>query len=72
MKLKNPGQPHDEVLITTDSRYKFYKANEDRMNFKDGLIVRKYWGERGNVKYYQFLIPKQLVNEVLSSLQGEL
>ena len=29
------------------------------------------FGETGSVKYYQVLIPKQLVNEVLHSLRGE-
>ena len=72
MKLKIPGQPHDEVIMMTDSRYKNYKANEDRIIIKDGLLFKKYFGETGSVKYYQFLIPKQLVNEVLRSLHGEL
>ena len=71
MKLKILGQPYDEVLIMTDSRYKNYKANEDRINLKGGLLFRKYFGETGSAKYYQLLIPKQLVNEVLRSLHGE-
>ena len=74
MKLKILGQPYDEVLITTDSRYKYYKANEDRIILKDvlfSLLFRKYFGETGSVKYYQLLIPKQLVKEVLHSLHGE-
>ena len=71
MKLIILGQPHDEVLMMTDSRYKNYKANEDCIILKDGLMFRKYFGETGNVKYYQILIPKQLVNEVLRSLYRE-
>ena len=71
MKLKILGQPYDEVFILTDSRYKNYKANEDRIILKDGLLYRKYFGETGSVKYYQILIPKQLVKEVLRSLHGE-
>ena len=71
LKLKNLGQPFDEALIMTDSRYKNYKANEDRIILKDGLLYRKYFGETGSVKYYQILIPKQLVKEVLHSLHGE-
>ena len=70
-KLKILGQPYDEVLMITDSRYKNYKANEDRMVLKDGLFFRKYFGETGSVKYYQILIPKQLVKELLRSLHGE-
>ena len=71
LKLKILGQPFDEVLLMTDSRYKNYKANEDRIILKDGLLYRKYFGETGSVKYYQFLIPTQLVKEVLRGLHGE-
>ena len=71
MKLKILGQPYDEVLIVTDSRYMNYKANEDRIILKDGLLYRKYFGEKGIVKYYQILIPMQLFKEVLRSLHGE-
>ena len=71
MKLKILGQPHDEVLIITDSRYKNYKANEDSIILKDGLLFRKNFGETGSVIYYQLLVPKQLVREVLRSLHGE-
>ena len=70
-KLKILGQPHDEVLTMKDSRYKNYKANEDRIILKDGLLVRKYFAETGSVKYYQILIPKQLLNEALRCLHGE-
>ena len=71
MKLKILGQPYDEVLIMRDSRYKNYKANEDRIFLKDGLLFRKYFGETGSVKNYQILIPNQLFKEVLRSLHGE-
>ena len=71
LKVKILGQAHDDVLLTTDRRFKHYKANEDRFILKDGLLFRKYYGETGSVKYYQILIPKQLVNEVLRSLHGE-
>ena len=71
LKLRILGQPFDEVLILTDSRYKNYKANQDRITRKDGLLFRKYFGETGSVEYYQILIPKQLVKEVPLSLHGE-
>ena len=71
LKLKIFGQPHDNVLLTTDKRFKHYKANDDRIILKDGLLLRKYYGETGSVNYYQILIPKQLVNEALRSLHGE-
>ena len=71
LKLKILGQPHDDVLLATDRRFKHYKANEDRITLKNGLLFRKYYGETGSVKYYQTLTPKQLVNEVLRNLHGE-
>ena len=37
MQLKILIQPHDEVLMTTDSRYINYKANEDRLILKDEM-----------------------------------
>ena len=71
MKLKNIGQPHDEVLITTDSRYKHYKANEDRIILKDGRLFKNFFGETGSAKYKQILIPKQLFQGTLRCLHGE-
>ena len=58
LKVKIHGQPNDDVLLTTDRRFKHYKANEDRIILKDGLLFRKYYGGTGSVKYYQILITK--------------
>ena len=71
MKRKILGHPCDEVLLTSDKRYKVYKANEDHIILKDGLLFRKYYQETASVKQYQVLIPKQLVDEVLPELHGE-
>ena len=71
MKLKILGHPYDEVLMITDLQYKNYEANEDRIFLEDGLLLRKYFGETGSVKFYQILIPQQLVEEVQRSLHGE-
>ena len=70
-KLKILGQPYDDVLLTADRRFKHYKANEDRIILKDGLLLLKYYGDTGSVKYYQILIPKQLLNEVLRRLHRD-
>ena len=45
LKLKIVGQPRDDVLLTTDRRFKHYKANENRIILKDGLkeILRRNW-----------------------------
>ena len=71
LKIKILGQPHDDVRLTTDKRFEHYETNEDYIIIKDRLLFRKYHEETGNIKYYQILIPKQLVDEVLGSLHGE-
>ena len=71
LKLKIFGQSHDDVLLSTDRRFEHYKGYEDRIILKHGLLFRKYYAETGSVKYYQNLLPKQLVNEVLRSLHRE-
>ena len=71
LKLKLFGQQHDDVLLTTDRRFKHYKANEDCNIFKDGLLFRKHYKKTGSVNYSQNLMPKQLVSEELRSLQWE-
>ena len=71
IRLKILGQAHGDVLLSTDRRIKHYKANEDCIILKDGLLLRKYYGETGSVKCYQTLITKQLVNEVLRNLHGD-
>ena len=56
----------------TDSRYKNYKANEDRIIPKDSLLFSKNFGETRSVKDYQIPIPKHLVGEVLRNLHEEI
>ena len=70
LKLKILGQPYDEVLLTTDRQYKDYKAN-DGIILNDCLMFLKYYGETSSVKYYQILIPKQVVDEVVWGPLGE-
>ena len=41
LKLKIPGQLHDDVLLATDRRFKHYKANEDRTILKERLLIPK-------------------------------
>ena len=71
LKLKILDQPYEGVLLTTDERFKHYKANEDRIILKEGLLFQTYYGKTGNIKYYQIFTPKQLVDEVLQNLHGE-
>ena len=57
LKVKTPSQPYDEVLLTTDRRLKHYKAAENRIILRDELLFREFYGETGDVEYYQILTP---------------
>ena len=70
-KLKISGQPHDGVPFTTDPGYKHYKADEDCITPKDGLLFRRVFRETGSVKCYKILIPTHLVIEVIRRLNTE-
>ena len=41
LKLKIFDQTHDDVPLTSDSRFKYYKVNKDRIIMKDGVLFRK-------------------------------
>ena len=38
---------------------------------KDGVLMRKYYGEDGTVTHHQIIIPKHIVPEPLSTLRGK-
>ena len=42
IKLKILAQPYDDVLLTTDKRFRHYKTNGDRIILKDGVIPEKH------------------------------
>ena len=69
--LNKRSQPHDEVVLKTDSLFKHYEANEDPIILKDNPLFQKDYGETGSVRHCPFLVPKQLVDDVLQSLPGE-
>ena len=73
IKLKRFGQLHDEVLMTStwDSRRIHYKANEDHIILKDGLLFPKYYGKTNSGKKYQVITPKRAFLEVVQNLHGE-
>ena len=56
IKLKIPGQPYEDVILTMDRRFRQYKAIEDRIISKDGLRLWNNYVETGNINCYQILI----------------
>ena len=52
LELKILGQPHGEVLLTTERLFKHYEANESRILLKEEILFQKYFGETGSFKHY--------------------
>ena len=70
-RLKLMGQPYDELLMSSNSRHKLYKAKNDRITLKGGPSFQNWHKETVDVKYQNFSILKHFVNEVLRHLPGE-
>ena len=71
LKLKVLRWPYNVVLLKLYSRFQQYKANEDRIILRDGLLLRKCYGEIGSLINCQILLSKLLVKKVLRSMYGE-
>ena len=52
-------------LLQTDPTAKRLLVHENRLLVKDGVLMRKYYGECGQFSYHQILIPEHLVTELL-------
>ena len=39
---------------------------------KDGILMRKYCGEGGQVTHHQILIPEHLIPELLRAIHGQM
>ena len=67
---KHPGITKTIIAYPIIVR-KYYYPNMAQLIKEWDMSCEQYFGETGSVKYYQILIPKQLVKEVLRSLHGE-
>ena len=69
LKAKLQKEQYSEEILQQDIRYKYYLNNMDRIVLKDEILTRQYYDETGQVKYYQILLPKQLLlKELLQAI----
>ena len=64
------GLPFDEQFLLNDARYMHYSRNKKRIIIKDDILCRQYYNDLGEVSHLQVLLPGQLLNVLLQSLQG--
>ena len=66
LKAKIQNEDYSGEILQQDIRYKHYNNN---LNLSV-LLTRQYYDETGQIKYHQILLPKHLLKELLSALQG--
>ena len=72
LKLRLLHEEYDKHLLKTEPRGRNLLRHEERIIVKDGVLMRKYYGEDGTVTHHQILIPKHIVPELLSTLHGKM
>ena len=72
IKRKLICEEYDKHLLQTDPKAKRLLVHENRLIVKDGVLMRKYYGECGQVTHNQILIPEHLITELLKAIHGQL
>ena len=65
LKLRLLHEEDDKHLLKTEPRGRNLLRHEERIIVKDGVLMRKYYGEGGTVTHHQILLPKHIVPELL-------
>ena len=71
LKLRLLHEEYDKHLLKTEPRGRNLLRHEERIIVKDGVLMRKYYGEDGTITHHQLLEPKHIVPELLSTLHGK-
>ena len=72
IKRKLICEEYDKQLLQTDPKAKRLLIHEDTLIVKDGILMRKYYGEFGQAKHHQILIPEHLITELLKAIHGQM
>ena len=66
IKRKPLCEEYDKHLLQTDPTAKQLLVHEN------GIFIRKYYGECGQVTHHQKLIPEHLIKELLKAIHGQM
>ena len=72
IKRKLICEEYDKHLLQTNPKAKLLLVHESRLLVKDGILMRKYYGECGQVTHHQILIPEHLITELLKAIHGQM
>ena len=62
----------DKHLLQTYPKANRLLVHENRPIVKDGISMRKYYGECGQVTHHQILIPEHLITELLKAIHEQI
>ena len=72
IKLKLIYEDYDKHLVQTDPKAKRLLFHEYKLKVKDGIVMRKYYGECGPVTHHQILFPEHLITKLLKPIHGQM
>ena len=72
IKRKLICEAYDKHLLQTHPKAKRLLVHENRLIVKGEILMRKYYGECGQVTHHQLLIPEPLITELLKALLGQM
>ena len=72
LKRKLICEEYDKHPLQTDPKAKRLLVHENRLIVKDRILMRKYYGECGQVTHHQILIPEHLIAELLKAIHGQM
>ena len=72
IKKKLICEEYDKHLLQTDLTAKRLLVHENRLIVINGIPMRKYYGECGQVTHHQTLIPEHLITELLKAIHGRM
>ena len=70
IKAKLANEEHDEHLLKTNPIAQKLFKHETRIIIKDGVLMRKYYGECFQITHYQITLPTRIIPELLKTLHG--
>ena len=74
IKRKLICEEYDKHLLQIAPKAKrlLVHVHENRLIVKDGILMRRYYGECGQVTHHQILIPEHLITELLKAIHGQM
>ena len=63
---------YDKHLLKSDPKARRLLVHENRLIVKDGILMRKYYRECGQVRHHQTLISKHLITKLLRAIHGQM